>query len=266
MTTSQTDALSPRKPLRLWPGVAVVMLQLAGRFVVPLFFPDFMIYGVLGGVAGGLLVVLWWLFLSRAAWSERLGAVVLMVAALYGTSRIVDKSIATGAMGMLFPILAIPGLGPAFVAWAVATRRLADGPRRATMVATILLACGVWALARTGGFTADFHNDLAWRWAKTPEERLLAQAGEEPAAPPAAPPTTLAPQAKLAAPAGAPPAALPAAPTGASARADWPGFRGPNRDGTVTGVQIRTDWSASPPVELWRQPIGPGDRKSTRLN
>ena len=282
MTTSQIDALSPRRPLRLWPGVVIVILQLVGRFVVPVFFPDFMIYGVLGGVAGALLVVLWWLFLSRAAWSERLGAVVLMVAALYGTSCIVDKSIATGAMGMLFPILAIPGLGPAFVAWAVATRRLADGPRRATMVATILLACGVWALVRTGGFTAGFHNDLAWRWAKTPEERLLAQAGEEPAAPPAAPPTTLAPQEKLAAPAGkpaalpsapaaavthkepvaatagAPPAALPAAPTEASARADWPGFRGPNRDGTVTGVQIRTDWSASPPVELWRQPIGPG--------
>src|SRR6266702_1824760 len=282
MTTSQIDALSPRRPLRLWPGVVIVILQLVGRFVVPVFFPDFMIYGVLGGVAGALLVVLWWLFLSRAAWSERLGAVVLMVAALYGTSCIVDKSIATGAMGMLFPILAIPGLGPPFVAWAVATRRVADGPRRATMVATILLACGVWALVRTGGFTAGFHNDLAWRWAKTPEERLLAQAGEEPAAPPAAPPTTLAPQEKLAAPAGkpaalpsapaaavthkepvaatagAPPAALPAAPTEASARADWPGFRGPNRDGIVTGVQIRTDWSASPPVELWRQPIGPG--------
>src|SRR6266571_2605231 len=233
MTTSQIDALSPRRPLRLWPGVVIVILQLVGRFVVPVFSPDFMIFGVLGGVAGALAVVLWWLFFSRAAWSERLGAVVLMVAALYGTSCIVDKSIATGAMGMLFPILAIPGLGPPFVAWAVATRRVADGPRRATMVATILLACGVWALVRTGGFTAGFHNDLAWRWAKTPEERLLAQAG-------------------------APPAALPAAPTEASARADWPGFRGPNRDGTVTGVQIRTDWSASPPVELWRQPIGPG--------
>src|SRR5712691_3673069 len=257
MTTSQTDALSPRKPLRLWPGVVIVILQLVGRFVVPVFFPDFMIFGVLGGVAGALAVVLWWLFFSRAPWSERLGAVVLMVAALYATSRIVDQSIATGAMGMLFPILAIPGLGPAFVAWAVATRRLADWPRRATMVATILIACGVWALVRTGGFTADFKNDLAWRWAKTPEERLLAQAGEDPAAPLAAPPTTPAPQEKLAAPAGKP-AALPSAPAKASARADWPGFRGPNRDGTVTGVQIRTDWSASPPVELCRQPIGPG--------
>jgi outer membrane protein assembly factor BamB len=240
---AHTDKATPRKPLRLWPGVAIGVLLLLLRFVIPIVLPEAMMFGmpatvvgIIGGFFCALAIALWWLFFSRAPWVERLGFVALMIVALIATSRIIHVSIATGSMGFLFPVLAVPMLGLAFVVGVVATKHLSDRPRRVAMVAIILLACGGWTLVRTGGFTGNFDHDFAWRWSKTPEERLLAQQGEE----------------LMAA------ASVPVAPAMVKTGTDWPGFRGAERDGVVRGVQIKTDWSASPPVQLWRRPIGPG--------
>ncbi len=228
----RSDEQIQQKPLRLWPGVVAVVLQWLMRFGIPFVAPGALVFGVFGGLLGGLAIVIWWAFFSRAPRVERWGAVVLIIAALLVTPRFLHESIATGGMGMLFFVYAIPVLSLAFVIWAVVSRRLSVGLRRVTMAATILLACGVWALLRTGGITNDLDSDFAWRWAETPEERLLAQAGKEPMGLPV--------------------------PIAAETGADWPGFRGPNRDGIIRGVRIETDWSVSPPVELWRRPVGPG--------
>jgi len=235
----QTDKPTLRKPLRLWPGVVIAVLLLMLRFVIPVVAPEALAFGVpamyigvMAGLLGGLLIIGWWLFFSRAPWSERLGALVLMIVAMFATYFIVHVSIRTGSMGFLFPVLALPVLALAFVAWAVFSRRLSNGPRRAAMVATILLACLVWTLVRTGGFSSDFKHDFAWRWSKTAEEKMLAQTANEP--------VVLTPAAAM-----------------AKTGAEWPGFRGPNRDNIVRGVKIETDWSKSPPVEMWRRPIGP---------
>ena len=159
----------------MWPGVVIVLLQWVARFGIPILVPDFTAYGVLAGLAGGLAIVVWWLFFSRAPWSERLGAIALIAVAMAATWPFLDVSISTGAMGFIFPMLAIPGLCLALVLWAVASRHMAIGLRRATLVLVIVLACGVWTLIRTGGFTGSFDNDLAWRWTPTPEQRLLVQ-------------------------------------------------------------------------------------------
>jgi tetrahydromethanopterin S-methyltransferase subunit C len=103
------------------------------------------------------------LFFSRAPQIERWGVIVLMIAGSVATSRVIDKSIATGAMGFLFVMCSIPVLSLALVAWAVATQRLSEKPRRAAMVATVLLACGVWTLLRTNGLSgkdSDFRLAL----------------------------------------------------------------------------------------------------------
>ena len=39
---------------------------------------------------------------------------------------------------------------------------------------------------------------------------------------------------------------------------DYPQIYGPDRNGILPGPRLATDWSAQPPVEIWRQPIGGG--------
>jgi outer membrane protein assembly factor BamB len=282
MTPPQAGPSTARRPLRLWPGVVIVILQWLGWLVVPVVAPEAALYGVMGGLACGPALVVWWLFFSRAAWSERLGAVALIVAALAATPLLLHESVARGNMGFQFLLYAIPILSLAFVVWAVASRRLSDGVRRAAMVVTILLACGVFTLLRSKGLRGDGFPEFTWRWTETPEERLLARAADEPKMTSPAPTPTETPRTSRSVAADASPAALPPvpeeegpletpastagendaaqppSPVATAPAAEWPGFRGPHRDGIIPDVRIETDWSTSPPVELWHRPIGPG--------
>src|SRR5262249_50378450 len=168
MTTVQTDELTSRKPLRLWPGVVAVALQWLLWFGLPVVAPEALIGAVIGGLACALAVLVWWLFWGRAPWAERLGAIGLMVVSVVATKRVVHPSIAGGMMGMMLPIFSIPVLSLALVAAAAAGRRLSSGPRRASMVAAILLACAVFTLIRTGGINGEGSSDLHWRWKPPP--------------------------------------------------------------------------------------------------
>jgi outer membrane protein assembly factor BamB len=236
--TAEIDRPIPHRQLRLWPGVAAVALQWLFWMVVPKVANDAGMVAIFGAIACGLLVLVWWLFFSRAPWIERIGAVVLMVIAAIVTKRLVHPSIAGGAMGALLYLYAIPAMSLALVASLVAARRHSRNQRRATIVAGIVIACGALMLLRTGGISGGGETDLHWRWTKTPEERLLAKAADEP--------TTPAPI----------PAAV-ASQIGTEANSGWPGFRGPKRDGAAHGIRIETDWTNKPPVEVWRKPIGP---------
>jgi len=239
------------RPIRLWPGVAIVAVQWLLRFALPAVYPDGMLVGILGGMAGGVAVVIWWLAFSRAPMAERVAAVLLMVVGLFGSWKATHVSITTGAQGMIYFLLAVPVLSLAFVLWAAVRHRMTPVPRFVTMAAAIFLSCGVWTLARTDGFSGNFDNELAWRWSPTAEDRLLAHveapppviAPVTPAPPPPAPEKRVEPKEE---------------PPKPKSTRRWPAFRGEDRDGIVRGVRIRTDWAASPPVELWRRPIGPG--------
>ena len=64
----------------------------------------------MAGMLGFIAIVIWWLFFSRAAWFDRIAAVVVMIAAIAATYPFLDVSLATGAMGMLFLMLVVPGI------------------------------------------------------------------------------------------------------------------------------------------------------------
>ena len=271
MTDTQPGERVRERTLRVWPGVVAVALQWLLFFVLPIIVPDAILYGIMGALVCAVAVLVWWLFFSRAPQVERWGAVVLIIAGAFAASRLIDKSIANGMMGFMFPMFSIPVLSLALVAGAVVGSRLSDGPRRASLVAAILLACGLFTMVRTNGISGGGRSDFAWRWSKTHEEKLLQAGSQLPAlpaqlsAPPAAPPPAKIPEERPAVPklkgrpVALPPAAV-AAETHEAAEtgANWPGFRGPGRDGIVPGTRINTDWSTSPPVELWRRQIGPG--------
>lgn len=254
------------------------------------------ITAMLGSVLAALAIAVWWLFFSRAPRTERLGAVALAVVALIATKALLlHHSLAGGMMGFMFYLYAVPLLAVAVVVWAAATQRLREGARRAWLVAVILLACAVWTPLRIDGIMGEGTPQFAWRWTPTAEELLVRNAGAT-ALPAAARRPDILP-APLPVEAPAPPATPGAAPAGGTpaisaseipppvpaatketpnetkenvatpaatataleiAPPEWPGFRGRDRDGKVSGVRIATDWTAFPPKELWRRAVGPG--------
>lgn len=254
------------KSLRLWPAIAIVALFVLTVTVGKALWPGEPL-GMLGGVVSALLLLLWWVFFSRARWFERVGAILLIPVVVLLAGLGLDPSIAGGAQGFLGYIFGVEFALLAIAAWAVATSRLSDRTRRLTLV-PMVLAVGCLSLLsiRTEGvYGGEFV--LHWRWTPTPEELLLAQADDEPK--PLPPVVVETPKETVAAPAPAVQTPAPTAtpepdkkeivtPAAVATAAEWPGFRGPNRDSVVRNVQIKTDWAQSPPVQIWRRAVGPG--------
>jgi outer membrane protein assembly factor BamB len=259
MTVRATPA---GRPLRLWPGVAAVGLVWLTRAAAPLTGIGAgaeLMLRVLGGFACALAVLIWWLGFSRASRPERWAVVAVLVAAVATTLALGDPSMLVWVLWDAAPVLSL-----ALVAGAVAASAFGDRRRFLVMAVAIAIPCAAALLFRVSGVAGNGVAAFEWRWTETAEQRLLGRADEpqdrtlreQIDTAPAAPPAT-APDAPADAATPAPPPA--AAPTDAAVRQiRWAGFRGADRSGTVSGIRIETDWAASPPVAVWRRPIGPG--------
>lgn len=255
------------KPLRLTPGIVLVTLQWLLTYGVPALLPDAelagMPLGMLGLLAGLLVfvgILIWWLFFSRAQWSERIGALAVVVVALFAARAVAHMSIVGAGMGYFFYIGVLPSVGAALVLGAIVGSRQQGARRFLTLAVAIVLGFVPWLMVRTSGVSNASGPSYHWRWSPTPEELLLAKGDDLPS--PAAVPAT-APPPVVATPTVEPAPGRPAAPVVVMSEAlapigEWPGFRGPDRDSVVRGVTIATDWTTTAPKELWRRAVGPG--------
>jgi outer membrane protein assembly factor BamB len=234
------DAQHPPRdlPPRVWPAVFLVVAFWAAQLALanielPLF-GRFM--GML--ISSGLLLICflaWWSLDRRGRRGERLAGVLAWLIAGVVVGAFTFKSL--GIMPML--LTAMPWVFTAWAVWLVLGRTLAlpIRTRRRGLAVVLALTWGTFTLFRMEGLSGSGDMTLAWRWRKSPEERYLAL------------------QAQRSASAGKPTATT--APVELTP-ADWPGFRGPQRDGVVRALSIATDWQTAPPKLLWKQPVGPG--------
>ncbi len=225
---------SEMRHLRIWPAVILLSLQLFLRFILPAITPTDAVVsaGVLAGMAGGLLLGIWWLFFSRAGRGEKWTAAGLVIGVMGLTFVLTDSSITTGFQGLMFPVLFIPVISTVFVMWAVVFRRFPADQRRMLLVSAAVLTGAGFTLIRSNGITGQTDIDFDLRWAQTAEEKLLDMESE--------PAENAVPE------------------TREKLTGEWIGFRGSRRDSTVSGTSLKTDWNSAGPELLWRRPVGPG--------
>ena len=230
--TGDNETKPPRRPTRhprMWPAALIVVAYVV-TWVAALLGPT-MIMNAVGvyaaPLAATLLLAIWWLFFSRVPWLERVVGMFLFAATLAWIVFTQSHD------GLKLLLIALPVLTTSIVAVSLLTARLSARIRRRSVLAVMLGCAVVFPMFRVADVSSSLAPILAWRWSPTPEEAL---ADTWAALPPAG---------KADVPAQAGPL-------------DWPGFRGPARDGRVEGVRFSTNWSTSPPKELWRTHVGLG--------
>lgn len=148
--------------------------------------------------------------------------------------------------------VAVVATGLGLVAWFLFLSRLPRRVRMAGGVALLAAAAALPLFFRVRGLTGDFVPVVEPRFGR-PRPALATPVTAAPA--PAAQPAPVEPSPV---PDAARPAAPTVAPSPAAEPAAFPQFLGPSRDGTLAGPALARDWTARPPREVWRVPVGEG--------
>ena len=147
-----------------------------------------------------------------------------------GLERVVGPVVDHAVINIITLILGFSIL-VSLVLWLWRESGYAAGVKRRVIGGLLLLVVAGLATLRIERVTGDLVPEFAWRWSPS-RDQLLPGSGE------------IETQAVA--------SAWKATPQ------DFARFLGPAGDATVDGVTLVTDWDATPPELLWRQPIGAG--------
>jgi outer membrane protein assembly factor BamB len=181
-----------------------------------------------------LFFSVWWLANRRVRGRDRL--LVFGAAVAGGVLAALLTRDTFGLIGVL--LTGLPFVFAVWTAWLLLARGASAPVQRLGLSAAILLTWASFGLLRLDGLSGEQRATIRWRWSPTAEDLYLAERARA---------------------AEADGGSVDAAPYTPILRpGDWPGFRGPGRDGAVCGVRIATDWDTAPPREVWRRKVGPG--------
>jgi outer membrane protein assembly factor BamB len=224
-----------RKPLRLWPILAVLGIYWAFRiWATHTELVMFVRFGTtfLSAVGVTLVFVAWWLISRRVQPRLKWPAFFAFIGGGVAAALLADKTLTAMSLIMLAP----PWVVTAWAIWLLFWRRAPLHAQRIGLIAVLLMTWSFWTLVRFDGLGGEQQPHFSFRWSKTLEERYVEQLKKSTGAAnrnAATSPVVLSPT-------------------------DWPGFRGPRRDGVARGFSIDTDWPATGPKLAWRHPSGPG--------
>jgi outer membrane protein assembly factor BamB len=228
--------------IRLWPAVFIVVamwvlrtLSFVGEFQ-PL---KFMIGYMLGPLVATLALHIWYFFAVRRRSVRPYLELCLFLAIATITILVAEKNLRQ----MALIIYGLPAVATAWVVMLIIMRiRGLNGQRVGVVISYVGVA--IWlSILRFDGLDGEFAPKLSFRWTPTGETAFLKKnaaiiSGAGGSATPSTrqlvdTPLTLKP-------------------------GDWPGFRGPNRDGKATEIKLTQHFDMTRPTPCWQQGIGPG--------
>ncbi len=161
------------RPLRLWPGLVIVLAQallVIARTQITITSLPVMMAIFYGPTIGMILLLVWWLALSRASWFDRLLIPLAFVIAGISTFLLCDPSFHFGLM-----MYAIPAVSTLWVLWLLVSQFLPWSVRRLGLLMVFVIGWSFFLLLRMEGVDGSFSPELSWRWSATAEDLYMAE-------------------------------------------------------------------------------------------